>query len=99
MHEEKTSVRLAQSQVMSVRFSGDELRMLSAEAARSGMTVGALVKRAALDAAGMHIYSKKPEVQFSFSGSGQAAIGTTPVATYQSGGSALNKVTFTNMVA
>ena len=51
MREEPITVRIASSQVMSVRFSAEELRKLAAEAAQSGITVGALVKRAALDAA------------------------------------------------
>ena len=75
MIETPTKVRLAQSQVMSIRLSSDELRMLAAEAARSDMTVGALIKRAALDAAELHRYSTKPEATFGFSVSGQGVSG------------------------
>jgi len=77
MTEVPTRVRLAPSQVMSIRFSADELRALADEAARCGLTVGLLVKRAALDAALLHTYSATPEVKFGFSGLGQGVSGAT----------------------
>jgi hypothetical protein len=93
MHEEKTSIRLATSQVMSIRFTSGELRKLSGEAAASGMTVGALVKRAALDATETHRYSTKPEGQFYISGGyGHATLGTKGMTVYQTAGSNVSVV-------
>jgi hypothetical protein len=56
-------VRLAASHVMSVRLSSNELRLLANESARVGMTVGAFIKRAALDAAESRRFSG-PTIDF-----------------------------------
>ncbi|MGH2632611.1 MAG: hypothetical protein ACRDG3_04305 [Tepidiformaceae bacterium] len=82
MIESPTNVRLGQSQVMSIRLSAAELRKLADEAARSEMTVGALIKRAALDAAESRKYSSKPEAKFGFSVSGQGVSGTQGMPRY-----------------
>jgi len=83
MVETPTKARLSNSQVVSIRLSADELRMLAAEAARSDMTVGALIKRAAIDAAELRRYSTKPEVSFGFSVSGQGLSGMNVLPRYE----------------
>lgn len=62
--EIQVEVRLAKSHVLSIRLSDQELRALAYEARRVGITTGALIKRAALDAAEMHRFSAPTPVSF-----------------------------------
>lgn len=75
MQEAPTKVRLAKSQVLSIRLSDDELRLLAREARRSHLTVGALIKKAAMDAARTHRFSP-PELNMDFAHSGMMMKGS-----------------------
>jgi hypothetical protein len=63
-------VRLARSQVFSVRLSAAELRTIADEAGRLGLTAGAFIKRAAMDAAEVHRYSTPSVMSVAIAGTG-----------------------------
>jgi hypothetical protein len=75
MEEVLADVRLAKSQVFSIRLNDKELKLLAREAHALHMKVGAFIKRAALDAATVGKYSSSHVVQFGFQETGIAYAG------------------------
>lgn len=82
MQPEDVKVTVGVSQVLSVRFNADELRLLAKEASCAGLTVGALVKRAAIDAAKLKSYSRPPLVQYGFPSGGGSWYSADRTQTY-----------------
>jgi hypothetical protein len=63
-------VRLAKSQVISVRLSDQELRLLASEARSAAMTVGAFIKHAAMEAARVHRFTQPAAITFGMQNGG-----------------------------
>ncbi len=75
LQEVSAEVRLAKSQVFSIRLNDEELKLLAREAHALDIKVGAFIKRAALDAASVGRYSSSHLVQFGFQETGVAYAG------------------------
>jgi hypothetical protein len=56
--------------VFSVRLSAAELRTIAEEAGKLGLTAGAFIKRAAMDAAEVHRYSAPSVMSVGIAGTG-----------------------------
>ncbi|MEX0784574.1 MAG: ribbon-helix-helix protein, CopG family [Dehalococcoidia bacterium] len=77
--------RLARTQVLSIRLSDDELRLIAEEARQTRMTVGAFIKRAALDTAQFARISTRLPVQFALSVEGVVYQGGESIAASSGG--------------
>ncbi len=68
IRESTTRATLAKSQVMSIRLSDAELRVVAGAARRANMSVGSFLKRAALEAAEFRRLEPAVSVEFGLSG-------------------------------